>query len=155
MVYRSAVGCFLLSVVLIAGCSSDKADVSKDRLKSMAGGELKAVVPVSGTLSVDGTPTAGIIIHLHPEKGGAKIRDCRTDEKGTYCWGTYLPCDGLEPGSYRLAFRHPTKQEKRPGSGGDSFKGKYANPMKLKEDFILTVKSGEPMKDVNYDLKMK
>ncbi|WP_010583988.1 hypothetical protein [Schlesneria paludicola] len=155
MVRRNFAGLILLSVALVAGCDSTKADVSKERLKSMAGGELKTVIPVSGTILVDGTPTAGINIYLHPEKGGPLIRQCRTDEKGAYCWATYVPCDGLEPGTYRLAFRLPTKQEKKPGSGGDLFKGKYTNPMKLKADYTFTVKPNEPMTKVDYELTTK
>lgn len=145
----------LLSAVFLAGCDSTKADVSQERLKSMAGGDLKVVVPVSGTILVDGTPTAGVNVSLHPEKGGPKIRQSRTDEKGNYCWTTYVPCDGLEPGTYRLSFQHSKKQEKKPGSGGDTFNGKYANPMKLKNDFILTVKPSEPMTKVDYELTTK
>ena len=141
----------LLSVFLAAGCSTGKDDVSKERLKAMAGGALKEVVPVSGTVLVDGEPTAGVALYLYPEQGGELIRECQTDEEGKYCWTTHTPCDGLEPGSYRLAFRHLTKREKKPGSGGDAFDGKYANPMK--GDFKLTVEADTPIVDMDYELK--
>ncbi|WP_010583985.1 hypothetical protein [Schlesneria paludicola] len=141
-----------LTVSLAIGCGTGKDDVTQERLKSMAGGTLKATVPVSGTVSIDGTPQAGVNLFLHTDKGGPPIATCRSGENGTYCWSTNLSCDGVEAGSYLVGFEYIPKQKKN-DSGVDLFKGKYKNPMK--GDFKLTVEKDKPQKDVNYELSLK
>lgn len=141
-----------LFIATIAGCGDGKSDVSEERLKSMAGGELKPVFPVSGTVRVDDEAVMGVNLYLYKEEGGGVLKECRTGEDGTYCWATRLPCDGLEAGSYRLAFKYIPKPKKN-DTGEDLFKGKYANPMK--NDFKLTVEEDSPQTDVDYDLKLK
>ncbi len=151
MVSRQSV--LLLSAALLfhAGCSNER-DVSKEQLEAMAGGELKETVPVNGTVSINGTPTAKVIIYAYKKTGGLKsVAETRTDPEGKYCWTTYSPCDGLPPGEYQLAFAHVPKEGKGRKQGEDLLKGKYRDPRK--SEFTLVVKSGEPQTDVNYDLK--
>lgn len=143
---------WLFGVLLTVGCSDYKADLSEERLKSMAGGELKKVVPVSGQVLVDGTPTAGVNLYLHKAEGGPAIRETRTEDEGKFCWTTHLPCDGLEPGDYLLAFKHIPKPKKN-DKGVDLFKGKYANP--ARNGIKLTVEDGVAQDDVTFDLKTK
>lgn len=147
---RQSVVICLLAVTLFPGCGNKKDDTSAERLKSMAGGTLKAVVPVSGTILVDGAPTAGVNLYLYKEEGGAPLKECRTDEDGKYCWSTHLQCDGLEPGTYRLGFAHIPILRKN-GTGDDLFKGKHNNP--TKSEFKLVVEEGNPQEDVEYELK--
>ena len=141
-----------LSVVLIAGCGNDKADVSPERLAKLAGGSLKKPVPVSGTVLVDGNPEKGVNVYLYQDGNSPSIKNCRTDEKGQFCWSSYVTCDGLEAGDYRLGFEFVPKQLKN-DRGKDLFKGKYKNPMK--NEFLLSVKDGAPQKDLKYELKLK
>ncbi|MGE0374497.1 MAG: hypothetical protein AB7Q45_03700 [Planctomycetaceae bacterium] len=145
----SPVAC-LSALLLLAGCSSGT-EMTDERLASMAGGKLKETVKVSGKVLVDGTPQPGVNIHLYGPGGGAEVNNCRTGEDGTYCWSTHVSCDGLEAGSYRLAFEYVPK-EKKNDEGTDLFKGKYRNP--AKNDFTLTVEKGVPQTDVNYELKL-
>ncbi len=145
-------GC-LLGLVSFSGCGGDgKTDATKERLKSMAGGQLKDVVAVKGVVNIDGSPAAGVNLFLYREGENSSSRECRTDEKGKYCWTSYLACDGLEPGTYALGFTHVPKPKKN-GTGVDSFKGKYQDPKKSK--FELRVEKGKPQTDANYDLVTK
>lgn len=150
--FRQCPAIWFLGLLLTSGCGSGKQDMSPERLAQMAGGKMKAVVPVSGTVLVDGTPTAGVNLYLHKAEGGPSLTDCRTDKEGKYCWSTHLPCDGLEPGSYALSFAHIPKL-KRNDTGVDLFKGKFRNPQK--NGFKLTVEAGKPQTDVKYELKTK
>lgn len=138
----------------LSGCSdSTKDDASAERLKAMAGGELKEVVPVKGVVNVDGVPTQGVNLFLYRDgEFNSPIKDCRTDNEGKYCWSTNLSCDGVEPGKYLLAFTYIPKPKKN-DEGVDMFKGKYQNPKK--NQFELTVVLGTPQEAANYDLKLK
>lgn len=140
-------------ILVLAGCQDkSKEDVSQERLKEMSGGELKETVPVSGKVSVDGTPQKDVTITLYSLSTSGPVTNCTTGENGEYCWSSYLPCDGLPAGEYRVAFEY-LKDQKKNDEGTDVFKGKYRNP-KGKE-FSLTVVAGAPMTNVNYELKTK
>lgn len=140
---------FVIGVFVIAGCGDDKADVSKERLKEMSGGEIKETVAISGKVLVDGTGQKGVKISLYSAIGEGPITTCTTGENGVYCWTTYLDCDGLVVGNYRLGFEYIPKPKKN-DSGVDLFDGKYANP--TENDFQLTVQAGSPKTDANYEL---
>ncbi len=143
----------LLGLVTLAGCSDGKTDLSEERLKAMAGGELKEVVPVKGEVNVDGAPAEGVNLFLYREEDLFNfIKECRTDIGGRYCWSTNLSCDGLEPGKYRIGMTHVPKPKKN-GEGIDVFEGKYQNPQM--NEFQLTVEKGAPQEAMNYDLQSK
>jgi hypothetical protein len=152
--YRRSYG-FVLAVSLIAGCGPGADDVSPERLAQMAGGSLKDVVPVSGKVLVDGEPKGGVNIYLYASTGGKVIAECRTKADGTYCWVTHTACDGLEAGSYRLAFKYVPKprRNERTEEADDLFQGRYSDPMKV--EYLLTVEEDSPQTDVDYDLKTK
>ncbi len=143
------------TLLLLAGCGSSAGDMSKERLAQMAGGQLKEVVPVSGKVVIDGEPRAEVILQLFPADGGKQITETRTGGDGAYCWSTHLTCDGIEAGTYKVAFEHFPKPKRNDQNEkkDDLFKGKYSNPKK--SEFTLTVEKGKPQKDVNYELKMK
>ena len=136
MVLRQNIFLVLSAMLLLVGCGNDR-DVSKEQLAKMAGvDELKETVPVSGTVTIDGVPAAGVNIYAYTEAGGVKPAvQARTLADGTYCWTKYAPCDGMVPGEYRLAFKHTPKEGKGKDEGEDLFEGKYRNPMK--NDFPL------------------
>jgi hypothetical protein len=146
--------CALALGMLIVGCNDKKEDESRERLKSMAGGELKKVVPVSGKVLLDGQPKGGVTITLHPETGTATM-DTVTKSDGTYCWQTYEQCDGVAPGSYKVVFRLMPKQGRNDNVAArvDELKGKYSDPRK--SEFKLTVEAGYSQTDVNYELSTK
>ena len=147
---------FAVVVLLPIGCGGPgPGDMSKERLESMAGGPLAEVVPVSGKILVNGEPKPGVNLYLYASEGGKVIGRSTTDAEGVYCWSTYLSCDGLKPGSYRIGFRYIPKPKKNDSDESklDQFKSKYSNPMKV--EYLLTVVAGTPQVDVNYDLKME
>lgn len=149
---RHNVSAFMVGLVLLAGCNDSKTDVSETRLKSMAGGQSKYVVPIKGVVTIDGSPAIGVNLFLY--RAGDTLTpftECRTDEDGQYCWSTNLSCDGLEPGKYLLGFTHIPSPKKN-GTGIDSLKGKYKDPVKNKME--LKVEEGNP-DEVNYDLVTK
>ena len=153
MKLRHILAACLFGLVSFSGCGNDrKADASKERLKSMAGGQLKDVVAIKGIVNIDGTPAAGVNLLLYREGKPNPIMECQTDKNGKYCWSTYVACDGLEPGAYLLGFTHIPKAKKN-GTGVDSFKGKYKFPKKSK--FELKVEKGAPQDNANYDLVTK
>ena len=142
----------ILAVSLMVGCgSSSSNDASKARIKAMAGGNLKDVVPVSGTVLVDGKPASGVLMQLYSGEGDKPLTKVTAGEDGKYCWTTYTACDGLEPGKYKLTFKHLKRPKKE--NSEDLFEGRYSDPSNTKYEF--TVEAGKPQKDVNYDLSVK
>jgi hypothetical protein len=141
----------LLPALLLAGCS-DERTVGEDELASMAGGELKETVPVSGTVHVDGLPAEDVFIFAYP-KGDvtSPVAQVQTKPDGTYCWTTYAMCDGLPPGEYTLAFAYIPDEGKGKKEGEDLLGGKYRDPSK--SEFSLQVASGAPQTNVNYELQ--
>lgn len=151
---RQTVTACLLGLVSLSGCT-DQADVTEERLKAMRGGvELKPVFPVSGTVKVDGSPVEGVSVLLYQstDTKGDPYRESRTDKDGKYCYTTAKDCDGVEAGTYLVAFTHIPKP-RRNGKGVDLLKGKYKDPKKNK--FELIVKEGAPQENVNYELTTK
>ena len=142
----------LLSVVLLlSGCGSG-GDLSEEDLDKMAGGKRNETVAVSGVVSVGGAPAAGVVIYAYANQADMDPAfRVRTGADGTYCWSTYKACDGLQPGSYTLAFAHIPKEGKGSKPGEDLLKGRYRD--QKKSEFSLKVVSGAPQIDVNYDLK--
>ena len=143
------------AVLLLAGCGSD-GDRSKENLESMVGSALKAVVPVSGKVLIDGEAKDGVNLYLFKPDGTAMPNNARTKADGTYCWTTYEVCDGLEAGEYVVCFRHIPKQKSNDRGDSDEvdlFEGKFSDPKT--SEFKLTVAAGAPQENVNYDLKTK
>jgi hypothetical protein len=151
MVVRPVSFLFLCGVTLLSGCGSGQ-EFDNDALKQMAGGELKERVAISGKVMIDGQPAVGVNVYAYTKESGMKpAYECRTRVEGEYCWSTHESCDGIQPGSYQLAFAHIPK-EGRGSEGKDRLNGKYRNPTKT--GITLEVKGGgEPQVDVNYELE--
>jgi hypothetical protein len=152
MTRRPTAVLFLSAILLLAGCGAANRDLDKEKIEAMTGEPMKETVPVSGTILVDGTPTAGVNIFAY--KGGEKRESAaraRSGPDGVYCWTTYQPCDGLPPGEYKLGFTNVPDEGKGKKEGQDVFKGKYKDPSK--NEFTLNVKSGEAQTEVKYELK--
>lgn len=150
MVVRPVSFLFLFTVTLLSGCGSGQ-NFDDEALKAMAGGELKERVPISGKVMIDGEPAVGVNIYAYTKESGMDpAYECRTRAEGEYCWSTHETCDGIQPGSYQLAFAHIPK-EGRGSEGKDLLNGKYRNPTKT--GITLEVQSGgEPQTEVNYEL---
>lgn len=143
----------LIFAVLAAlvGCGGGT-EVSDSELVDMAGGELSETVPVSGTITIDGTPTKNVVIYAYNSTSGMEaFAETKSQEDGTYCWSTYKACDGIAPGEYKLAFAYIPKDGKGGNPGKDELGGKYRNPME--GGFELSVQSGVPQEGVDYKLE--
>ncbi|MCA9073393.1 MAG: carboxypeptidase regulatory-like domain-containing protein [Planctomycetaceae bacterium] len=104
------------------------------------------VVPVSGTVHVNGEPLANVKLEFHtknPTGNGLHPR-ATTDAEGKFQAWTYRKDDGLIAGEYTITFldhSHVVPYQ-RASDAGELFKGKYANPEK--SEFTVTVpESGE------------
>ncbi|HEY0983827.1 MULTISPECIES: hypothetical protein [unclassified Schlesneria] len=137
---------------LMSGCGNGKADMSESRLEKMAGGSLEKVVPASGIVTIDGEPQGGVNVYLYDKTPTIVLKNCRTDDEGQFCFTSYLSCDGLKPGEYKLGFEYVPKMKKN-GTGVDLFNGKYKNP--VKNDFKLIVEEDNPQTELTYELKLK
>ncbi len=152
-VNANVIAALLLMSVIATGCSGEgKEDVSAERLKQMSGGQLQPTVPVSGVVTVDGTPEQNVTVFLFSAGSSSPAANATTNDKGEYCFSTYLSCDGVPPGDYQFGFTFTPKQKKN-DEGQDVFKGKYRSPKG--DEFKLTVATGSPVKDKNFDLKSK
>jgi 5-hydroxyisourate hydrolase-like protein (transthyretin family) len=149
-------GMSLLWSVALCGCQRDITD--KERLE-LIHGALKDVVPLGGTITIDGEPQQGVIVTLYNEDGTkvVPIRPALTDEDGRYEFATYVAADGVEPGSYRLTFlwRDIVKQKKQSDRfvGPDKLRNLFSDP--IKSEFKVTVEEGDPISDLDFDLKTK
>ena len=141
----------VVCIVLIGGCGGANSP-SKADLEKRIGKPLTEVAAVSGIVNLDGTPTDGVNISLYGPTSGTSIKNARTDRGGKFCFTTYLECDGLEPGEYKLTFMHVPKEKER-GPVEDLLNGKYSDPKKT--EFTLTVEKGKPQKNLKYDLTSK
>jgi hypothetical protein len=138
-------------MLLIVGCGSDQA-ATKARVKAMAGGQLKDVVPVSGKVLVDGQPVSGVLLQVWSSNNSdIPFKKVVAGADGKYCWSTYGACDGLEPGQYKLTFKQ-LKQPKKEKSD-DLFQGRFSDLSKTK--YELTVEAGKPQVNIDYDLITK
>jgi hypothetical protein len=128
----------------------------------MAGGQLKDVVPVSGKVTVDGQPVSDVLLELWSSNSNVKpVKSVTAGADGKYCWTTYINCDGIEPGPYKVTFKQlkPVTTEKKTfknqnkQKSEDLFGGRYSDVSKSK--FELTVEAGKPQKNVDYQLDSK
>lgn len=150
--YRQRLWLCILAPVLLAGCGgSDKDDISKERLTSMAGGTLKEAFPVSGIVTIDGAPASDVYLYAHLDSDAKPTAQTNTDKDGKFCFSTNLLCDGLPAGEYSLTFRLMPDIPKNKDIGKDLFNGKYKNPKKSENK--LTVVAGTPQTEIKIDLK--
>ena len=66
-------------------------------------GEGPATVPVTGTVTLDGTPVEGATVSFSPEDKANRAATGLTDSDGRFELGTIQPGDGAMPGSYKVA----------------------------------------------------
>jgi hypothetical protein len=128
---RSRLAWVVVSTLLIcAGCGREP-----------RGGPRVETFPVTGTVLVNGTPAAGLLVAGHPQ-GESEIKHrlaCNTDDQGKFTLGTYESADGLPEGQYKLTFEW--MEGTMLGPETDKLKGAYADPKE--SQYSVTVTSGE------------
>lgn len=107
-----------------------------------------ATVPVSGSVTLQGKPAAGIRVTLHPQFRMGRITWGVVGEsgpKGQFTMGTGAPGSGAPRGEYIVTFTKPriTSDLERNGveTEVDDFQGKYSDPQK--SPWKVTVNKGE------------
>ena len=91
---------FILPVVLLLGCGS-------------SAGKAEKLVPVTGTVMLDGKPTQGIRLIFQPIKETKAVGGCsaETDEQGKYEVTHWSKKKGLPPGKYEILFTRRIKAD--------------------------------------------
>ena len=120
------------------------------------------VVPVQGTINVDGHPEAGVIVRCVP-LGSFEPSELTnalggtTDDDGNFTLGTYEIADGVPPSEYALIFVWPIQTLKRQSRAeeekSDRLNGKYSKvPNALLK---IKVEDGNPLVLDDIELKTK
>ena len=99
------------------------------------------VYPVSGKVSVRGTPAEGARVVFYPvseelKKPGMPIPYGTTDSQGNFKLRSFDPDDGAPEGDYKISVIWldvpPGKAEENPLSAKDRLSGQYSNPQTSK-----------------------
>ena len=155
MILRNPLFLILIYASMV-GCRQSLSD--QERLEIAFGGSMKTVVPVGGTVLVNGNAEPGVFVRLHSEDGSrpAQVRPAVTDEDGNFQFTTYLQGDGVEPGKYKLTFQwlkmERLKKEGIRTTGPDKLKNAYNDPKK--SEFQIEVEEDAPQTDLEYHLKV-
>ncbi|MCR4411576.1 MAG: carboxypeptidase-like regulatory domain-containing protein [Thermoguttaceae bacterium] len=88
------------------------------------GGKKLDTVPVSGTVTLDGTPVEGAMVVFTPTTGGGAAASGKTDASGRYKLTTRDPNDGALAGTYlviihKTEVKDPTAGAVKPGMTGE------------------------------------
>ena len=90
----------------------------------------KKVVPVTGTVHVDGAPADKVEVKLHPDSGrdekNPTVSMDFSGPDGKFEITTYYQGDGAPPGDYTVTFRQILNTAVKPVQ--DELRGKYNNP---------------------------
>lgn len=137
----------------LMSCSGQRPELQIERVE---------VVPVQGSVKIDGNPEPDVIIRCVPNDkfehtSLANSLGGRTDAKGNFTLGTYEIADGVPPGEYALTFLWPPVTLKRQSHADaekhDRLKGKYLN---VEQSVLkLTVEKGKPIILETVDLQTK
>jgi len=112
--HSALAGLGFASLAVVSGCGDDRPDL----------------YPISGRVTVDGTPARGAYVTLHPEKRqplGTPKPFGRADAAGQFELTTYSTADGVPAGDYRVTVVWPENPDAR-GPSPDRLSGHYANP---------------------------
>lgn len=101
----------------LAGCSSGPDDSPE-------------TVAAKGTVTVDGTPMAGLSVAFIPESG--KLATGKTDEQGNFTLMTNAPGDGAMVGNYTVAISRIPEEVTEAMPGMEGYKEPEAPPFAKK-----------------------
>jgi hypothetical protein len=93
---RVALFCFVLSSIVLIGCSGS--------------GGFPKTYPVTGSVKVNGKAIDGAVVTFQID-GGKENAIGLTDSTGKYTLTMFRPGDGAIPGQYRVAISKPTAAE--------------------------------------------
>lgn len=85
------------------------------------------LVPIDGVIRVDGKPTSGISLVLHPVDGGGDVSTGISTEDGVFHVDTFTAGDGAAPGTYVVTFVWSEFDPISRGMKGDKLGGRYAD----------------------------
>lgn len=145
----------LLLLSSLSGCGHEMTD--EERLQIIHG-EINEVVPVGGTVKINGAPEQGVMVILYDQSGAklAPMLPAITDENGKFDFTTYVTADGVAPGTYVVTFKwHDLVRDKKLGNkiqGADKLKNMFADPKKSPHSF--TVESSQPLEDLDFNLTL-
>ena len=120
----------VVSALLVSGCNSRPEYQEAD------------VFPVSGSVSVDGKPAAGVVVVFHPQTDTGMTKGNKpyttTGDDGTFQVTTYTTGDGAPAGEYIVTLIWPVNPR---GPSPDRLKGRYAKPEN--SSITVTIQEGE------------
>lgn len=115
----------------------------------------KETVPVTGLVTVNGSPAQGVMVMFHPiagmDKAQPTVTKSITDDQGKFSAATYELNDGVPPGEYKLTFTWGKFNTISMSFDGDQLKGKYADPKTSEHKAIVL--SGKPSDLGTFNLK--
>jgi hypothetical protein len=96
--------------------------------------------PASGLIRVDGQPTAGVEIRLHPPDSAGNLDATRpfatSDEGGRFTIGTFEKEDGAPEGTYKVTLFWPDHPP-GPSPAADLLAGRYSDPNQTPLEVII------------------
>ncbi len=117
MLRRMTFGAILVAAI---GCGKPPADVPTATL-----------LPVTGTINVNGKPASGAHVTFHPVDATSGVTPCGiVDESGQFQLTTYSPEDGAPAGSYRVtvSWAELIRGGSDPEYGREKLPMKFQNP---------------------------
>jgi hypothetical protein len=124
----------MAAALAVAGCGGD--------------GKI-ARYPVHGTVTIDGKPTAGVMLIFCPTDGSPEVQKLRpsgfTEADGTFQLISITPNDGAPAAHYKVLIQWPSGSSTpnaagRVGGGEDRLRGRYMNLEK--SPFTVEIKPG-------------
>lgn len=140
--------CFVLMLVACIGC-----------------GDSSGMVPVTGTVKLDGQPLVNATVQFIPEEPGGQTASGTTDADGVFNLSTLKPDDGVKPGKYKVVIQPPARSGtparsideaqknlllKKKAPEGIAFPARYSRP-----DQTILVQDVPSSSPVVFDLQSK
>lgn len=114
-------------------------------------GSGSGVVPVSGTVTLDGEPLAGALVSFYPQEEGKRFSTGTTDASGHYELVYTNDQKGAATGKHTVKITTATVQ----GEGGPARAPKEKLPAKYNDASELTVDITSSSSSTNFDLQSK
>ncbi len=153
IVTRTTFTGILLGLVAISGCG-ERALTEQQRMEKNLGQSLKTVVPLAGTVTVDGKPQKTVVIKLFKSDNlESQLPNSFTTadpEEGKFAFMTYKEGDGVEPGEYVVTFELMKAKSGGRFEGPDRLNDRYNDPKS--SQFPIKLVAGEPQKELKFEL---
>jgi len=106
----------------------------------------KAMLPVEGTVTLDGEPLAGAAVSFVPAEGGRPSTG-QTDDQGHFTLASYTANDGVPPGEYKITvikLDARRQAEAAPVEEGSEAEEQTMGAMEQSVRFLTPVKYSSP-----------